>query len=185
MLKVTTKDKIFVQVALPIALLAAFVWFLRNPAVAERNRLAEEYARLPDPAVFPQLEKVLERRVSEAETSLAAARAEEIPASSVKGDPSTGSSERQCMVLDLFKKAGTSILAVEPDVRELGRGGETLRSTGMRPSPEAWKFRVEAGYSAVLFALREMSNAKMPVVPVSVKMDVVDVGCKWEVALWL
>ena len=124
-----------------------------------------------------------------AEKELEEARAEKAPESSVKGDVGASAAERQGAALAAFAKHGARVVRVEPVAdRSDGwgaRGGEVLRATGLRPTPEAMRFTVEAPYPDFTAALDEFAAARAPVVPEAVTMGRSGTKSRWEVVLWL
>lgn len=189
MTKMRTKDKIFLAVAVPLALCAAYFYFWRAPAAKRVAALEAEERRLPCAEDFPAERRALEKRVAAAEKELEEVRAEKAPESSVKGDAGAGAAERQGAALAAFAKHGARVVRVEPVAdRSDGwgaRGGEVLRATGLRPSPEAMRFTVEAPYPDFTAALEEFAAARAPVVPEGVTMGRAGAKCRWEVVLWL
>ena len=107
----------------------------------------------------------------------------------MKGDAGAGAAERQGAALAAFAKHGARVVRVEPVAdRSDGwgaRGGEVLRATGLRPTPEAMRFTVEAPYPDLTAALDEFAAARAPVVPEGVTMGRSGTKCRWEVVLWL
>lgn len=188
---VRTKDKVFLAVLVPVALVAAFLWFERMPTSKRLGALRAEQARLPDADLFPSERRQLEGRLAEAEKALAAARAEKPAELAVKGDAGTTMAARQDAALAAFTAKGARIVRVEPAAsgrdatREMSRGGAVLEGTGIRPVPEARTFVMEAAYGAFVGALRCFSAAKAPVVPEGVSLTVEGKKCRWEVTLWL
>ena len=184
MIEVGKRDRIFVAVALPLALLAAHWHFVRGPLEKERAALAAEQARLPDPDMFAVERRTLQTRVAEAEKDLDAARAEKAPEAEVRGEPGASEAARQQAVVDVLQAKGVRILKVEP-VEDGGAGADILRATGVRPAPVARRIELEAAYPALVDVLAEFEARRMAVVPGPVSMASDGTSCRWEVTLWL
>lgn len=190
MIEVGTKDKVFIALVLPAALLWAFLHYVRTPAVKARDALAAEHGRLPDPMTFPIERRGLQERVAEAERALAAERALPPVETAVRGNPEATLAERQNAVFSVFSGNGVRIDSVdaaeaqEPDAAPAS-AGTALRAAGTRPEPAMRRFSATAGYSAFAAALGEFCADKSPVVPVCVSMTSDDGLCKWEFSLWL
>ena len=180
MTKMRTKDKVFLMVAIPLALCVAYFYLWRMPVAKRIAALAAEEVRLPNAEDFPAERRAIEKRLASAEKELEEARAEKAPESSVKGDAAA---------LAAFAKHGARVVRVEPVAdRSDGwgaRGGEVLRATGLRPTPEAMRFTVEAPYPDFTAALDEFAAARAPVVPEAVTMGRSGTKSRWEVVLWL
>jgi hypothetical protein len=191
MTRIRTKDKIFLAVAVPLAVCAAYLHFWRMPVAKKVAALAAEERRLPCADDFPHERRALESRVAEAERELERVRAEKAPEGAVKGYADAGVAERQGCALAAFAKHGARVLRVEPMAESAdgwgARGGDVLRATALRPVPEAMRFTVEAPYPDFAAALGEFAAARSPVVPEAVNMVRAGTGtkCRWEVALWL
>ncbi len=190
MMQVRTKDKIFLGVVAPLALLGAYFHFVRRPAVAQVAALKAEPQRLPDVEMFPAERRQLRKRVEEAEAALAAERGEAPRATSVKGDPAAAVAERQDAVLRLFTAAGVSVIHVEPEalkgrMQEASRGCAVLSATGRCAAPEARRFVVEADYTAFQKAFQALAAEQMPVIPEALSLRVGARTCRWEMLLWL
>lgn len=184
MIEVGKKDRLFVAVALPLALLAGHFYFVRGPLVRERAALAAERARLPDPDMFSVERRTLQTKVAEAEKGLSAARAEKPPESAVRGRPDDSEAARQQAVVDALRAKGVRIAKVEP-VEGCGSGGDVLRATGVRPEPVVRRIGLEASYPALVEALGEFEARRLAVVPETLSMTSGGTSCRWEVTLWL
>ena len=189
MTKMRTKDKVFLMVAIPLALCVAYFYLWRMPVAKRVAALAAEEVRLPNAEDFPVERRAIEKRLASAEKELEEARAEKAPESSVKGDVGAGAAERQGAALAAFAKHGARVVRVEPVAERSdgwgARGGETLRATGLRPAPEAMRFTVEAPYRDFTAALEEFAAERAAVVPESVTMGRAGAKCRWEVVIWL
>lgn len=192
MIEVGTKDKIFVALALPLAVFAGFVFFVRSPAVKTRTALTEERQRLPDPDLFPIERRNLANRVTETEKELAAARARKPVAAAVTGDAAASVADRQDAVFAALSQQGVRLVRVaagegtDPGVAgEVDRAARALRETGVRPEPVERRFVVEAAYPDFVAALEAFVSMRAPVVPAAVSMTTQGRVCRWEFTLWL
>lgn len=184
MIQVGTRDRVFVAVALPLALLAGYFYFVRQPLEKDRTALAAERARLPDPDMFPAERRQLRDRVAEAERDLAAAQAEKSPEAAVRGAADESEAARQQAVFDVLHAHGVRVVKSEP-VDAAGVCADTLRATGVRPEPVARRLALEAAYPALLEALKAIEAARLAVVPGGWRMTPGEVACRWEVTVWL
>ena len=184
MIQVGTRDRIFVAVALPLAMLAGYVHFIRQPLARERAALGAEQARLPDPDMFPSERRLLRDRAAEAERDLAAAKAEKPPEVAVRGAADESEAARQQAVFDLLHAHGVRVAKAGP-VEAAGVCADTLRATGVRPQPVARRFALEASYPALVEALKALEAARLAVVPGAWTMTPGGTACRWEVTLWL
>lgn len=192
MIEVGTKDKIFVALALPLAVFAGFVFFVRAPAVKTQTALAEERRRLPDPDLFPIERRNLANRVTETEKELAAARARKPVAAAVVGDVAASVADRQDAVFAALSQRGARLVRVAAGegtnagaARDADRAARALRDTGIRPEPVERRFVVEAAYPDFVAALEMFISTRAPVVPAAVSMTTQAGVCRWEFTLWL
>lgn len=192
MIEVGTKDKIFVALALPLAVFAGFVFFVRAPAVKTQTALAEERRRLPDPDLFPIERRNLANRVTETEKELAAARARKPVAAAVVGDVAASVADRQDAVFAALSQRGARLVRVVAGegtnagaVGDADRAARALQDTGIRPEPVERRFVVEAAYPDFVAALETFISTRAPVVPAAVSMTTQAGVCRWEFTLWL
>lgn len=184
MIQVGPRDRIFVAVVAPLALLTGYVYFVRQPLDRERRALAAEQARLPDPDMFPSERRPLRDRVTAAEKALADVRAEKVPEAEVRGRVADSEAARQQAVFDVFHAHGVRVAKAEP-VEATGVCADTLRATGVRPAPVARRFALEASYPALVAALKALETARLAVIPGRWMMTPAETACRWEVTLWL
>ncbi len=184
MVQVRTKDKVFVAVLLPLVLAGCFFYFLRQPAVRERNALDAECQSLPDPEMFPLERRRLETRVQEERQALEAVKAEPRPETAVTGNPDETEAARHDKVLELLRAKDVRVVKSEL-VNKGGRGGDVLHATGLRPNPVARRLSLESPYAVMVDVLSEFEKRKMAVVPEACSLEAGEGLCKWEVTLWL
>lgn len=183
MIEIRAKDKVFVAVVLPLALLGCYFGLVRQPLAKERAARLAERAGLPDPDMFPTERRALQGRVAEAEKDLAAAKAEKPAESAVRGAKEDSEAARQQAVFDVLRRQGVRIVKAAP-VEAAGLCADVLRATGVRPEPAASRLVLEAPYPALLEALRACEAARLAVVPAAWSMTPGDAHCRWEVTLW-
>ena len=183
-----TKDRLFLAVAVPAALIAAYAYFWRAPHAKKVRAYGERCAALVDPEDFPAEKRKLEKRVAESAAELEAERGAPAPESAMKGSPDDAPAARERIVLDVFREAGLRVVSSEAGerTREGGasapRGGEVLKATALRPEPRARRYRLEGGYAAVRRALCALAERKCAVIPETLEMEG---GDRWTVLLWL
>lgn len=185
MIEVRTKDKIFLAVLVPLALVACHFHFLRAPEARRLAVLRTEQARLPDIEQFPAERRRLEKRLLDARAALDAARAEKPPEAAVRGSAEETVAARHGAAVRTFAEAGLRVVRVETVSGGASRGDAVLQGTGVRPAPAARRFVLEGDYGAFLAALGAWMEAKAAVVPESVSMEGGAQTCRWEVTLWL
>lgn len=190
MIEVRKKDLIFLALALPLALVAAYYWLHRAPAARRAAGLRAEMARLPDPDMFPAERTRLEARAAEAERDLDETRKAKPPTETVKGDPAADAAARQDALLAAFSRAGVRVVGVKSidssGVAQSSRGGNALRASGVRPRPEVRHFVLEGDYRSFVGALDSISREQAPVVCEGVSFSPASDGaCRWELEIWL
>lgn len=188
MTAIRTKDKIFLAVVVPLAIVGAYVFGLAMPAQKRIAALREQHRVLPDVDMFPTEKRTLQRKVAETEKELAAEKAVKPPEMSVKGDPAAMVAVRQDAVLAMLTAAGVQVVKVQPvatDGEGGARGRAVLAATERCPAPEARVFTVEADYASLVAALKAFADRQAPVVPESISLRVGGRTCRWEMTLWL
>ncbi len=190
MIEVRKKDLMFLALALPLALVAAYYWFYRTPSVRRADGMRVEMARLPDPDLFPAERARLATRVADAERDLDAERKAKLPDETVRGNPAADAAARQDALLAVFSRAGVRVVGVKSldssGVAQTSRGGNALRACGMRPQPEGRHFVLEGDYRSFVGALGALSRELAPVVCEGVSFSPsTDGACRWELAIWL
>lgn len=183
MIEIRAKDRIFVALVLPLALLGCHWFLVRQPLVKERAALLSTRAGLPDPDMFPSERRLLQGRLAEAEKDLAAARAEKPPEVQVRGTKDDSEILRLQAVVDVFRTAGARLVKSEP-VDPAGTCADVLRATGVRPEPAARRLLLDAAYPAFVEALGRFEKERLAVVPAAWSMVPGETLCRWEVTLW-
>lgn len=171
MLKITPRDRLFLAVAVPAALLAAGLVFLHVPRRNRLDRMEARLAALGDAGTLRAELAALELRRAEAADALLAARRAEADLRDRDHTASdalpTAPSARLQRLVALFgappplRIASTTLLATGPDASPSAPliaealGGE---------APALWRFTVLSDYPTLLAALRTLSARALPVV---------------------
>jgi hypothetical protein len=182
MIQIGTKDKIFAAVVLPILIIGGFIYAVRSPAVKMRNDMKAQIAQLPDPVMFPTIERRLKENIEAAEVELKKVKDEKPPALKVVSDKNSSIAGRREEVLSLFKENGVSVRTILPEDNK-GFVGDVLKGTGMCPSPSTVKISLEGEYQKMVKSLTEIEKRKMAVIVESLQL-VAGGKCKWEIVLW-
>ena len=183
MIEIGKRDRIFVAVVLPLALLGGYLHFVRQPLAKARGTLAAERAQLPDPDMFPRERRALAGRVAEAERRVEAERKAPAPEPAVRGTDGESEAARQQAVFDALHAKGVRIVSSEAAEAE-GVCADALRATGIRPNPVARRLRLESGYAEMLGALKEIGDRRLAVIPAKWSMTPSGATCRWELTLW-
>ncbi len=181
MLKITARDRIFTAVAVPVALVALYAFFVHRPAASRADAMKERLYEIGDADILhaerAQLEKrrqEADKRRQEAEAAekdrLAAAATNELAAATAPADASA----RLRRIVALLGDAG-----------EIRVSSTTLLGTGPSASPSSvlvkealggqspclWRFDLVADYGSVVRALRLLSERGLPVVVEGVSLE--------------
>lgn len=174
MTEIRTKDKLFLAVVLPAALIALYVWGWRNAAVKRLRALEAQDLALVTQEAFPQEKRTLELQADAAKKELEAVKAAPMPAKRVKGDPATSPAERERAVVGLFREAGLRVTKIEPGTAAetvMDVAGSALKATGVRPEPGRRVYRLDGTYPAVRHALDTFAENEMAVVVEQLSME--------------
>ena len=128
-----TKDRLFLAVAVPAALIAAYAYFWRAPHAKKVRAYGERCAALVDPEDFPAEKRKLEKRVAESAAELEAERGAPAPESAMKGSPDDAPAARERIVLDVFREAGLRVVSSEAGERTREGGGSGASVRGLEP----------------------------------------------------
>lgn len=182
MTPVRTKDKLFLAVVVPLALVAAYVGLWRRNAAREVSALDARLAGLVEEADFPVEERKLEAALKRAAEARAAAEALPPVRAAVRADAAARPAEREREVVAVLREAGLSVLRSErvSEVRGESAGAAVLRATGARPEPVLRRYLLDGGYPAVRRALGAFAAREMAVVIETVAMRA---DGKWEVTV--
>ena len=183
------RDKLFVVVVVPAALLSAYVYFWRAPYAAKVKTDTESCAKLMTPENFAAEKQKCAAEKQKREKLVADSAAEldrenKTPTPEAKIAAAAGDTvaARERAVFEVFRDAGLRIVSSEVCGDGGGaRGGGVLRATAYRPSPRARRYRLEGSYSAVKKALELIVERKCAVIPERLEMNG---GENWTVFLW-
>ena len=169
MTEIRTKDRIFVAVAVPLAVVALYWFGWRADAGKRIDKMRQCQATLVAQEDFDYEMEKARRQAAAARDELAAERKVPAPKTTVIGDASESEAERSCAVVETFRAAGLKIVRSEvADAKP--SAAELLRATGVRPAPVVRVWTLEGAYPALLSALRTFVVDERAVVPVSVSV---------------
>lgn len=174
MTEIRTKDKLFLAVALPAALIFLYVWGWRNAAVKRLRALETQELALVTEAAFPQEKRTLEQKAEAAKKDLEEAKAAPMPAARVKGNPATSPAERERAVVETFRASGLRVTKIEPGAASgnaPGDAGAALNATGVCPEPVRRVYRLDGAYPSVRRALDTFAGNEMAVVVEQLSME--------------
>jgi len=191
MTEIRAKDKIFLAVVVPAALLAAYWYGWRDGAGRLAAELEDRRGRLVAEEDFPREKRLAERELAEATAELKAEQDIPMPQTAVKADPKAPPAERERIVIQVLRESGLAVVGSaaaktgnrSDDVRA-SRGGELLKATGARPSPIRRAYTVDGLYPDVAKALRRFVDEKTAVIPDSVQMRASGKN-RWTMEIWL
>ena len=185
MTEIRTQDKLFVFLAVPLALVAAYVWFWRIDAARQVRAARGESAALVTAADFPFEMQKAERRLADARAALAAEQAVPPPALKVKGDAAATAARRESDVLRILRAAGLGILRSEVVTDDAGAAlAGKLAATGVCPAPIGRRYTLDGAYPAVRRALDAFAAEERAVLTERVEMRAAGAG-RWTITLWL
>ena len=190
MTEIRVKDKLFLAVVIPMALLAAYWYGWRAEAGRRLDNLAHRHATLVDEADFPMEKRRADQALAEAQAELDAERKIPMPQSKVKADAQAHAAERERIVLQVFREAGLTVVGSaaasgqRSDSSQTGHAGELLRGTGTRPAPLRRAYTIDGRYPDVVRALETFAAREMAVIPDGVTMRA-EGRNRWTVEVWL
>lgn len=183
MTAIRTQDRLFVFLAVPLALVAAYVWFWRIDTARQIRAARGESAALVTADDFPFEMKKAERRLADARAELAAEQALPPPVLKVKGNAAATAAERESEVLRILRAAGLGILRSDV-VTDAGALAEKLAATGVCPAPIGRRYTLDGAYPAVRRALDAFAAEERAVLVERVEMRAAGAG-RWTITLWL
>lgn len=191
MITITAKDRIFVLLAAPLAVLACYYFFLRSPCMRQAKELEASLAETDEPAILMQQGNLLRDRLAKVDAALAQVQPKEETAS-----PAVSASEpsaRLQQIVNVLQDQSVRVVQsewiepeenaiVEPDAAVLA-----LQKAGVLDHPDCWNLELESSYASFVKALSAFRTNGLPVVPLSVSMDAHGRAnaCRWKVKLWL
>ena len=176
MLKITAKDRLFAAVAIPLLLLAAYLFLIRHPLARDVSSMRARLAALGNADTLRAERATLDRRLAEARTSLQAAEADpddDTSHSSLVTRPSslsTSTSTRLHNTLSLLTAATPSTLLHITAYERLATGpaaspSAPLLAEVLAPTaPTLWRFTILADYPTLLAALNTLTTPPPPIV---------------------
>lgn len=185
MTAIRDQDRLFLRLAVPLALVAAYAYCWRIDAAKRLDALRGESAALVAAADFDFEMQKARRLLADAQAELERERAVPPPAAKVKGDANATVAGRESEVLRVLREAGLGIVrseVVDGDARS--EFGGKLAATGVRPDPVCRRYTLDGAYPAVRRALDAFAAGEMAVVPERVEMRAAGIG-RWTVTLWL
>lgn len=184
MIEIRPKDRLFLLVAAPLALAAAYVFLWRGEAAARLEADGRTVRALVAPEDFDRTLAAAERARAEAEDGFARAQAEPVPAAAVAADAAESAAERERAVLAVFREAGLHVVSSRPSAESDARALDALKATGSRPGPLRRVYLVDGRYPDVVSALAVFSARKMAVVLESLSMSDAPLP-RWKLEVWL
>lgn len=178
------RDKLFVVLVIPAALLGAYIYYWRIPHAEKVKTASEACAKLITPEKHAEEKAKLQKLVSDTAAELEAEKKTNVPESRIAAGAGDTVAAREQAVLDVFRDAGLRVVSSEINNAEDGgaRGGAVLRATALRPSPRGRRYSLEGSYSAVRRALELITERKCAVIAERLEMEG---GEKWSLLLWL
>ncbi|MBP5510266.1 MAG: hypothetical protein J6Z49_05060 [Kiritimatiellae bacterium] len=174
MTEIRTKDKLFLAVVLPAALVALYVWGWRTAAVKRLRTLEAQDLALVAQDAFPQEKRTLELNAAAARKEREEALSAPMPAVRVKGEAGASPAERERTVVGVFRTAGLRVTKIESgrsSDKVSGEAGEALKATGVCPEPVRRVYRLDGGYPSVRQALDAFAGNEMAVAVEQLSME--------------
>ena len=180
------RDKLFVVLVIPAALLGAYIYYWRIPHAEKVKTASEACAKLITPEKHAEEKAKLQKLVADTAAELEAEKKMNVPESKIAAGAGDTVAAREQAVLDVFRDAGLRVVSSEINNAEDGgaRGGAVLRATALRPSPRGRRYSLEGSYSAVRRALELITERKCAVIAERLEMEGGE-GEKWSLLLWL
>lgn len=176
------RDKIFVTVVVPAALLGSYVYFWRIPHMEKVKKESESCAKLITPENYAAEKQKREKLVADSAAELANEKKTPVPEAKITASAGDSIAARERVVLEVFRDSGLRIISSELCGEGGGsRGGGVLRATGYRPSPRARRYKLEGSYAAMRRALGLIVERKCAVIPERLEMYE---GDTWSLFLW-
>lgn len=191
MTEIRTKDKLFLAVVVPVAVIAAYWYGWRTSASKRLAELETRHEQLVAAKDFPMEKRRAERELVEANAELEAERKVPPPQTKVNADAQTSAAERERQVLQLLREAGLTVVGSTASKDGAGasgpnaaKGGELLKATGLRNAPVHRAYTVDGRYPDVVKALKAIDERKMAAIPDRVQMRASGRN-RWTLEIWL
>ena len=191
MTEIRTKDKLFLAVVVPVALLAAYWYGWRASAGRQLADLQGREAQLVTAEDFPIEKRRADHDLAEAKAELDAEK--KVPpqagaAALVAADAGTSEAERERQILLLLREAGLTVVGSEKPKGDTAahacKAGELLKATGVRPVPIHRAYTLDGRYPDVVKALKALAERKMAAIPDCVQMRATGRN-RWTLEVWL
>jgi hypothetical protein len=175
MLKITQRDRIFAAIAIPAALLAAYIFLVRAPLARNVDSMRVRLATLGDADTLRAERTVLDRRLAEGREALrtteeaeSARRDAEAQALSDGTAAPADASARLRRAIALLGAPPASLRITSSELLAEGDSASlsaplVREAIGGQPAT-LWRFTAVAGYSSIVAALRAISDQSLPVV---------------------
>ena len=187
MTEIRTKDKLFLAVVVPVALLAAYWYGWRASAGRQLADLQGREAQLVTAEDFPIEKRRADHELAEAKAELDAEKKVPPPQVAVVADAGTSEAERERQILLLLREAGLTVVGSETPkgaAAHAGKAGELLKATGVRPVPIHRAYTLDGRYPDVVKALKTLAERKMAAIPDCVQMRAAGRN-RWTLEVWL
>lgn len=191
MTEIRTKDKLFLAVVVPVAVIAAYWYGWRTSASKRLAELETRHEQLVAVEDFPMEKRRAERELVEANAELEAERKVPPPQTKVSADAQASAAERERQVLQLLREAGLTVVGSTASKDGAGasgpnaaKGGELLKATGLRNAPVHRAYTVDGRYPDVVKALKAIDERKMAAIPDRVQMRASGRN-RWTLEIWL
>ena len=177
-----TRDRVFIVFVVPVAILAAYVYYWRIPHAAKVKEDREKCEKLIKREVYAEEKAKLDKRLAETAAELEKEKATPPPAAAIDAAAGDGVAKRERTVLDIFREAGLRVVSTAAASVTPQRGGDVLRGTALRPDPRMRRYQLEGSYASLLRALSLFTERKSAVLVERVETSG---GENWTVILWL
>ena len=181
MLKITDRDRIFAAIAVPVALVALYAYFIHRPLAKRVDAMEARLYEISD-AEFQRAEQLqLARRREEVRKRLKETEADEQARLSAAATNAMAEVSAPCDASARLRRVVTLLGEVEgvriSSTTLLGTGASVAHSAGLvrealgGESPALWRFAVVADYGSVVNALRLLSERRLPAVVEAVSLE--------------
>ena len=144
-MEIRTKDKIFLAVFLPVAIIFAYVHFWRVDAARSLAALEATHERLVAVDDFPLSKRICEAKIAEAEKELEDEKNIAPTAPHVVADAAATIAVREREAMKVFRESGLVVLRSEAiDSRDGGiDAAAALRATGVCAEPVRRRYTLD------------------------------------------
>ena len=181
MLKITDRDRIFAAIAVPVAVVALYAYFLRRPQTRRADAMEARLCEIVDADYQRDERRRLETKREEAKRRLEEVEAEEKARLAAAATNATAAA----LVSSDASSRLRSVVALLGEVDGVRISSTTLLAAGASASPAApvvqealggespalWRFAVVADYGSVLGALRLLSGRRLSAVVEAVSLE--------------